>query len=269
LSAVGGVNTGLVSVIAVGANTIVNPGSIVINGGNFQANATVVNTAAVIATSVNATSVNTSTANATTSLVVGGNVTINTSSMFVGNSSVNTNITAGRIVISGSTVNSTIYQGTANNANNLGGLSAASYATLSGATFTGPIIVSNTLSVSNSVTITGNLIVTGTTMYANVTNLDVRDLNITVAKGVATAAAADGAGITVDVANVSWNYNNSTNSWQSNVNILPASNNNLNFGTTNLRWANVHANNIVGDNLFGTNQGRRREANRARLFWDK
>ena len=124
------------------------------------------------------------------------------------------------------------------------------YALLSGATFTGPVIVSNTLSVSNSVTITGNLIVTGTTMYANVTNLDVKDLNITIAKGVASAAAADGAGLTVDTANVTWNYNHGTASWQSNVGITPASNNNLSLGSVNLVWANVYANNLIGGGLL-------------------
>jgi hypothetical protein len=185
---------------------------------------------------------------------VGANSRVNTTSHFVGNNSVNTNMTAGQISISGVTINSTIYSATANNANNLGGVAAASYAQLSGATFTGPVIVSNTLSVSNNLTVTGNLIVTGTTMYANVTNLDVKDLNITVAKGVATAAAADGAGLTVDTANVTWNYSHGTTSWQSNVGITPASNNNLSLGTPNLVWANLHANNVVGANLYGTIQ---------------
>lgn len=269
-------------------NTTTTAGLLVINGGAFRANSTVVNAAAVIATSVNSTSVNTATANATTSLVVGGNVVVNTTTFFVNNASVNTNITAGQISLSGVTVNSTIYQGTANNANNLGGVSAASYQTTAGlaanvvtltanaAGFLGTVAAASyvnsaqlssnlsnyaalagasfagQLSVSNNVTITGNLIVTGTTMYANVTNLDVKDLNITVAKGVATAAAADGAGITVDTANVTWNYNHATISWQSNVSISPASNNTLNLGSPTLNWANVNANNVVSANLYGT-----------------
>jgi len=56
-----------------------------------------------------------------------GNTTINavvsSTGLAVGNSTVNTNLTTGQISISGVTVNSTIYQGTANNANNFGGLS--------------------------------------------------------------------------------------------------------------------------------------------------
>jgi hypothetical protein len=50
-------------------------------------------------------------------------VLINTTTIFVGNATVNTVTTAGQISISGATVNSTIYTGTANNANNLGGSS--------------------------------------------------------------------------------------------------------------------------------------------------
>ena len=56
-----------------------------------------------------------------TAVNVGANSLVNTTSHYVGNSTVNTNITAGQVSISGVTVNSTIYQGTANNANNLGG----------------------------------------------------------------------------------------------------------------------------------------------------
>jgi len=65
-------------------------------------------------------------------LYIGANVTINTTSAFVGNATVNTNMTAGQIAISGATINATIYTGTANNANNLGGASSGSYVNTSG-----------------------------------------------------------------------------------------------------------------------------------------
>ena len=123
---------------------------------------------------------------------------------------------------------------------------AANFAALTGATFAGAVIV------SNNFTVTGNLTVTGTTFSANVTNLDVTDKNITMAKGVATVAAADGAGITVDVANVTWNYNHATISWQSNVAITPATNNNLGFGTAGLRWSNGHITNVYSTNINAT-----------------
>lgn len=68
---------------------------------------------------------------------------------------------------------------------------------------------------SNNVTISGNLIVTGTTVTVNTTTLDVKDLNITVAKGASSNSAANGAGITVDSANAQIYY--SSNSWNTNL----------------------------------------------------
>jgi len=65
-------------------------------------------------------------------LYIGANVTVNTTSHFVGNATVNTNMSAGQIAISGATINATIYTGTANNANNLGGASSGSYVNTSG-----------------------------------------------------------------------------------------------------------------------------------------
>jgi len=167
-------------------------------------------------------------------------ISINSSSFWIGNNSIS------------SFVNSTAFSGFANNVTYVGSVTAANvvsnsqlsanlakYALLAGANFTGG------LSVANDVTITGNLIVSGTTLYANVTNLDVKDLNITVAKGAVTAAATDGAGITVDVANIGWYYNFAANSWMSNVAIIPSTNNALGIGTTAMRWGNIFANNLT------------------------
>jgi hypothetical protein len=102
-------------------NNFVVKNGLTVNG-SFTANSTAVNASVITATSLNATSVNTATANVSTSVVVGANVTINTSSYFVGNATVNTSITGGQLSLSGVTVNSTIYQGTANNSNNFSGL---------------------------------------------------------------------------------------------------------------------------------------------------
>jgi hypothetical protein len=60
----------------------------------------------------------------------------------------------------------------------------------------------------NDVTVSGNLTVNGTSTTLNVTTLDVEDLNITVAKGAVNAAAANGAGLTVDGANATLLYAN-------------------------------------------------------------
>jgi hypothetical protein len=61
--------------------------------------------------------------------------------------------------------------------------------------------------------ISGDLTVNGTTTTINTTTLDVEDLNITVAKGAANAAAADGAGITVDGANATILYRALDDKW--------------------------------------------------------
>src|SRR6056300_1318996 len=64
------------------------------------------------------------------------------------------------------------------------------------ATFTiDPAAVGNN---TGTVVIAGNLQVDGTTTTINSTTLEVDDLNITLASGAANAAAANGAGITVD-----------------------------------------------------------------------
>jgi D-arabinose 5-phosphate isomerase GutQ len=83
------------------SNFVVKNGLTVNN--SFIANSTVVNAAAV-----NATSVNTATANVTTSIVVGANLTVNTTALFVGNSSVNTRISAATITLNGVNVNTAI-----------------------------------------------------------------------------------------------------------------------------------------------------------------
>ena len=74
----------------------------------------------------------------------------------------------------------------------------------------------------NDLTVSGNLTVSGTTSTINSTTLDVADINITVAKGAASAAAANGAGLTVagpatpatltySSADDRWNFNKSLN----------------------------------------------------------
>lgn len=62
------------------------------------------------------------------------------------------------------------------------------------------------VTVGRDLTVTGNLTVNGDTTTVNTATLDVEDLNITVAKGAATAAAANGAGITIDGASANITY---------------------------------------------------------------
>jgi len=107
------------------------------------------------------------------SVRVGANALVNTTSHFVGNSTVNTNMVAGQISISGAIVNSTIYTGTANNANNLGGAAAASYVNTSG-----------------NFTVSGNLNFTGS-------NNQFTNVNVTTAVNVGANVVANTTRITV------------------------------------------------------------------------
>jgi len=94
-------------------------------------------------------------------------------------------------------------------------------------TVTGNDIKSSTGAVAislsgNAVTISGDLTVNGTTTTVNSTTVDIDDLNLTVAKGNATNAGADGAGLTVEATtagNKTWTYSNGTNSWSSSEHI--------------------------------------------------
>ena len=73
---------------------------------------------------------------------------------------------------------------------------------------------------SDTVIIAGSLQVTGNTTTINSNTLDVNDLNITVAKGAADAAAANGAGITVDGAAATFTYASSGDKWVANKQIF-------------------------------------------------
>lgn len=73
-----------------------------------------------------------------------------------------------------------------------------------------------TLDVAGNLRVAGNFIVDGTTTTINSTTLNVDDLNITVASGAADAAAADGAGLTVDGASATLTYVQAGDNWSFN-----------------------------------------------------
>jgi hypothetical protein len=76
-----------------------------------------------------------------------------------------------------------------------------------------------TNATGTNLTLSGDLTVNGSTVTLNTTTLDVSDLNITVASGAANSAAADGAGITVDGANATFNYSHNGTKWVANTDI--------------------------------------------------
>ena len=80
----------------------------------------------------------------------------------------------------------------------------------------GGVGIAGNLNVGQNVVITGNLTVQGDVTTLNTATLDVEDLNITVAKGAATSAAANGAGLTVDGASATILYTDATTSWDLN-----------------------------------------------------
>jgi hypothetical protein len=102
-------------------------------------------------------------------------------------------------------------------------VTAATESTSSG---TGALVVTGgagigaNLYVGGNTTIIGNLTVVGTTTAVQSTTLDVSDLNITVAKGASTAAAANGAGLTVDGAGATLTYLNATDTWNFNKGLV-------------------------------------------------
>ena len=106
------------------------------------------------------------------------------------------------------------------------GATTVTDATQSTSSGTGALVVTGgagigaNLYVGGNTTIIGNLTVVGTTTAVQSTTLDVSDLNITVAKGASTAAAANGAGLTVDGAGATLTYLNATDTWNINKGLV-------------------------------------------------
>lgn len=173
-----------------------------INGVSFDGTADItinaVATSALAATltgntlSSNVTASSLTSVGSLTSLSVNGTATIGGAATF--NSSVTVN----------STLTATTFSGAIN-----GSVGAISPST---GNFT-------TVTTSGSLTVGGDLVVNGTTTTINATTLDVADLNITVAKNASTAAAANGAGLTVAGAGATLTYTSSTDSWDFNKSV--------------------------------------------------
>jgi len=80
--------------------------------------------------------------------------------------------------------------------------------------------VSTTSDVTfGDVTVSGDLTVNGTMTAVNSTTVTIADKNLTLASGAASAAVADGAGITVAGANATINYASGTDTWDFNKSV--------------------------------------------------
>jgi len=96
---------------------------------------------------------------------------------------------------------------------------------------TGTLSTTSNASIGGNLTVTGNLQIDGTTTTINSTSLSVDDLNITVASGAVNAAAANGAGITVDGASATFTYASTGDKWTMNKPLDMGANNITTTGT--------------------------------------
>lgn len=115
-----------------------------------------------------------------------------------------------------------------------------------------PSNLGGNLTVGGNLEVTGDLTINGTTTTLNTTTLDVEDLNITVAKGALTAAAANGAGLTVDGASATLLYASADDSWNFNKLIKATSVEGTPIGSTtraagNFTTLNANGNVTIGD----------------------
>jgi hypothetical protein len=142
---------------------------------------------------------------------VTGNVT-GTSGSTTGNAATATTLQTARAI------NGVSFDGSAN----VTTLTAGTGVTVSGTQVSIGQAVGTTSNVTfNDLTVSGNLTVSGTTTSIQTATLDVTDKNITVAKGAASAAAANGAGLTVEgpATQATFTYTSADDRWNLNKNL--------------------------------------------------
>ena len=81
-------------------------------------------------------------------------------------------------------------------------------------------ITASSVTVAGDAVITGNLTVQGTTTTVNSTTVAIGDANITLAKDAASAAQADGAGLTVGGAGATFTYTAANDRWNLNKDLV-------------------------------------------------
>jgi hypothetical protein len=160
------------------------------------------------------------------SALTNSSVTVNGTAISLGASGT---VTANAATLTGTSLNSTVVASSLTSVGNLTALTVTGAATTGSltvgnitinttantiATSTGTLVLDpNPTGSGGLVVIQGNLQVTGTTTTIDSTTLTVADLNITLANGAATAAAANGAGLTVAGANATLTYQSTADQW--------------------------------------------------------
>ena len=106
---------------------------------------------------------------------------------------------------------------------------------------------------AGNVVITANLQVQGTTTTVNVADVNVDNLVITVGSNQSTPSVLNGGGLAVgNNSTATWFYEYTTNSWQSNIGILPSVNFASNIGGPLNAWNHVYARSIVANTVTAT-----------------
>jgi hypothetical protein len=217
--------TSLGTLTSLGVGAITTTGTLALNAaGGLTTNQTTFLLANATATTVNiggaATTLNigatTGTLNLNNALITHAGVTTHAGILYANSATASTSATTGGLVVAGGV-------GVAGNIN-AGSFTAGNVSvgtTADAITSTGTLTLDpNPVGTGGLVVIQGNLQVTGTTTTINSATLDVTDLNITVAKGAANAAAANGAGLTVDGASATMLYTSTTDTFNFNKGVV-------------------------------------------------
>ena len=109
-------------------------------------------------------------------------------------------------------------QGRARNA--LSGGTGVSYDSTSGVIAIGQAVGTTDDVTFNNVTVAGDLTVQGTLTAIESNTVEIADINLTLAKGAANAAAANNAGLTIDGANATITYLSGSDSWNFNKDVI-------------------------------------------------
>ena len=108
---------------------------------------------------------------------------------------------------------------------------------------------------AGDVTVGGNLNITGDINSVSVTDLDVTDKTITIAKGAADSSAADGAGIVVDGASASLLYDHTGTQWEFNkpveVKVGSSAIQMTEYGDGAVIWLDGVNGDLIGGDYFG------------------
>jgi len=108
------------------------------------------------------------------------------------------------------------------------------------------IDTSGNVNVVNSLIVAGSLKVTGTITTSGSSNITTNNLNLVLANNQNTGSGVDGGGVVLgNNSVVTWTYQNATNAWRSNVNVLPTTNNTLNLGGASNYWNTIYVGTVT------------------------